>query len=159
LKALVQAASHPSLFSHQPNVQSESVARVSPIVPTDVEKTEEKAPETAKADTGVSKFIDKLEKNASKPATQAQAEAPKGAIKAEISQDVYLSERSKLVARVQALASNGVGVRPYYDMLAKIDQRYEQADVNGARSALADLSKAVVEQEKNRAKIKEQQQQ
>jgi hypothetical protein len=63
------------------------------------------------------------------------------------SQFSYQTERSKVVARIQALQAKRVGIQPFYTELARIDELYKESDLSKASASIARLNNILTEQE------------
>jgi len=59
----------------------------------------------------------------------------------------FQSQRVKLVERIKALEGKGVGVKPFFDEVSRIDGLYSHGDTAGATAALGRLGSTVAEHE------------
>jgi len=65
-----------------------------------------------------------------------------------MSQAQLQSERTRMVTRIQALQSKGVGVKPFYDEMNKVDDYFKRAELGPATDTLRRLDNVLGEQER-----------
>jgi hypothetical protein len=70
-----------------------------------------------------------------------------GAMVTSTARQDYASERSKVVARIEKLKQQAVGVAPFVNRLAKIDESFEHSNVEAALESLSQLDESLLSQE------------